>query len=422
MTEALENVQVLGLLIQAMGAALIGLLCLMLNRVVRRPALSAWVWGWLSLAGGLIALLIEQVIPATAAVTLPAYLFGEYLFGYWIVEGCAHFGGRRWPSRWLPRLIAPLLVISIALPQLIGYEFRAVFTVQSLALAFVFGMALIALAPAARRAQRSSGLLAMRIALLLLCAIFLGYFPIFLANLLTGAPLPATLLKLSSATHLVLEFLLGFGGAVLILEQSHQWLAVRNDTLSADNARFRSQAERDALTNAFNRYAFFEMLDALTASRTPVRGCAAMIDVNGLKQLNDNFGHVFGDSALIRVATTIQQLACEDDRLFRWGGDEFLLIALNQTAAAVAARLERINPLLAIPGEVTVQVSYGAVEFGAVGELSDAVRNADVVMYARRRERAAAATSATSAHSPGIAMSGADTLGSSVALSSIGDG
>jgi hypothetical protein len=80
-----ENVQVLALLIQAMGAALIGLLCHMLNPVVRHPALSAWVRGWLSLAGALIALLIEQALPATAAATLPLYMFGEYLFGYWII-------------------------------------------------------------------------------------------------------------------------------------------------------------------------------------------------------------------------------------------------------------------------------------------------------------------------------------------------
>jgi diguanylate cyclase (GGDEF)-like protein len=411
MTEAFENVQVLGLLIQAMGAALVGLLCLMLNRVVRRPALSAWVRGWLSLAGALIALLVEQAIPVTAAVTLPAYLFGEYLFGYWIVEGCAYFGGRRWSSRWLPRLIAPLLVVSIALPQLIGYEFRAVFTVQSLALGLIFAAALVALAPAAARSRSSSGLLAMRSALLLLSAIFLGYFPIFLANLLTDAPLPATLLKLSSAIHLVLEFLLGFGGAVLVLEQSHQRLAVHNDTLSADNARFRSQAERDALTNTFNRHAFFQILDALTAGGAPVRGCVAMIDVDGLKQLNDSFGHMFGDAALVRVAAAIQQLAGDDDRLFRWGGDEFLLVALNQTTASVAARLDRINPLLAIPGEVAVQVSYGAVEFGVVGELSDAVRHADGVMYARRRQRA---TAAMPPALPMIAVPGA--------LSTFGDG
>jgi diguanylate cyclase (GGDEF)-like protein len=389
MTDLFENVQVLGLLIQAMGAALIGLLCVILNRVVRRPALSAWVRGWLSLTGALLALLVEQALPSTAAMTLPLYMFGEYLFGYWIIEGCAHFGGRRWSSRWLPRVILPLAAISIVMPQLIGYEFRAVFTLQSLALAFIFGTALIALGPAAKPEPSSPGLMAMRVALLMLTAIFLGYLPIFVANLLTNAPLPMTLLKLSSATHLVFEFLLGFGGAVLVLEQSHQGLAVRNDTLTADNAKFRGQPERDALTNAYNRHAFFQMLDTLKVAETPVRGCAAMIDVDGLKQLNDGFGHVLGDAALIRVASAIEQLVRDDDRLFRWGGDEFLLVALNQDAAAVGSQLDQLNPALAMPGTVTVQVSYGVVEFGAFGELSDAVRRADVFMYARKRERSA---------------------------------
>jgi diguanylate cyclase (GGDEF)-like protein len=383
-----ENVQVLALLIQAMGAALIGLLCQMLNPVVRHPALSAWVRGWLSLAAALIALLIEQALPATAAATLPLYMFGEYLFGYWIIEGCAHFGGRRWSHRWLPRLIAPLALFSIAAPQVIGYEFRAVFMLQSLALSCVFATALIALASTAKREPSSSGLLAMRVALLLLTVIFLGYLPIFGANLLWNQPLPMTLLKLSSATHLVFEFLLGFGGAVLVLEQSHHGLAVRNDMLSADNAKFRVQAERDALTNAYNRHAFFQMLDGLKVADTPVRGCAAMIDVDELKQLNDNFGHVLGDAALIRVAMTIQQLARNEDRLFRWGGDEFLLVTLNQTSAAVMAQLDLLNPALAAPDAVTVQVSYGVVEFATLGELSDAVKRADAHMYARKRERA----------------------------------
>ena len=388
MTNLFENVQVLALLIQAMGAALIGLLCLMLNRVVRHPALSAWVRGWLSLAGALIALLIEQALPRSAAATLPLYIFGEYLFGYWIIEGCAHFGGRRWSNRWLPRLIASLAAFSIVMPQLIGYEFRAVFTLQSLALTCIFATALIALAPAARRDPSSPGLLTMRVALLLLAAIFLGYLPIFIANLATNAPLPMTLLKLSSATHLVFEFVLGFGGAVLVLEQSHQGLAMRNDTLTADNARFRGQAERDALTNTHNRHAFFQMLDAFKAVDSRIWGCAAMIDVDGLKQLNDGFGHVMGDAALIRVASAIQQLVRDDDRLFRWGGDEFLLIALDQDTATVCAQLEQLNAVLATPGSVSVQVSYGAVEFGSIGELSDAVRRADLSMYARRRERA----------------------------------
>jgi diguanylate cyclase (GGDEF)-like protein len=387
MTILFENIQVLALLVQAMGAALIGLLCQMLKPVVRHPALSAWVRGWLCLAGALIALLIEQALPATAAVTLPLYMFGEYLFGYWIIEGCAHFGGRPWSNRWLPRLIVPLALFAAAAPQVIGYEFRAVFMVQALALAFIFTAALVALSSATKREPSSSGLLIMRIALLLLAVIFLVYLPIFGTNLLWNRPLPMTLLKLSSATHLVLEFLLGFSGAVLVLEQSHHGLAVRNNMLTADNAKFRVQAERDALTNAYNRHAFFQLLDGLKLGGTPVRGCAAMIDVDGLKQLNDNFGHVLGDTALIRVANAIQHLTRYEDRLFRWGGDEFLLITLDQTAAAVVAQLDQLNAALALPDTVMVQVSHGVVDFDTLDELSDAVKRADVQMYMRKRER-----------------------------------
>jgi diguanylate cyclase (GGDEF)-like protein len=388
MTGLFDNVAVLGLLIQATGAALIGLLCLMLNRVVGRAPLAAWVRGWLSLSGALLALLLEQAVPESAALTLPLYMFGEYLFGYWIIEGCAHFGARRWSSAWLRRLIVPAAIFSAAMPQLIGHQFRTVFLVQSSALAVIFALALWALAPAARREPRSSGLLAMRVALLLLTVIFLGYLPMFGANLFLDQPLPMTLLRLSSATHLVLEFLLGFGGAVLVLEQSRTGLLMHNDILTADNAKFRAQAERDALTSAYNRHAFFRMLEVLKGESRAVRGCAAMIDVDGLKQLNDSLGHVFGDAALIRVAKTIQQLVRHDDRVFRWGGDEFLLVTRDQDATAITAQLDLLNPRLELPGTVTVRVSYGVVEFDSVGALSEAVKRADVDMYARRRGRA----------------------------------
>lgn len=389
MSTLFDNVQVLGLLVQAMGAALIGLLCFMLNGVVQRPALSAWWVGWLCLAGGLTALLIEQAVPATVAVTLPLYMFGEYMFGYWIVEGCAHFGGRPWSRRLLPVLVTVFAIAAIAIPQLIGYDFRAIFMLQSLALATIFIAALIALAPASRRAPSSPGLMAMRVALSLLVVAFLSYIPIFGANILLSEPLPLTWLKLSSAVHLVCEFLLGFGGAVLVLEENHHGLAVSYDDLAASSARYRDAAERDALTGVYNRHAFFHMLDSLRDSGAPASGCAAMLDVDELKQLNDNHGHTAGDAALVRVARAVTQRARRDDRLFRWGGDEFLLVTLGLPAADLSARLDLVNQELATPNPVPVQVSYGAVKFENVGELLDAVKRADTHMYARKRERAA---------------------------------
>jgi diguanylate cyclase (GGDEF)-like protein len=388
-TTLFDNVEVLGLLVQAMGAALIGLLCLMLNGVVHRPALSAWWIGWLSLAGGLVALLVEQAMPSTAAVALPLYMFGEYMFGYWIVSGCAHFSGRSWPRRLLPKLIPTFAIIAVAAPALIGYEFRVIFMVQSLALAITFGGALVALAPAAKRAASSPGLTAMRVALILLAITFLCYIPIFGANVLRNEPLPLTLLRVSSAVHLLCEFLLGFGGAVLVLEESHHGLAVRYDDLAISSAKYRDAAERDALTGASNRHAFFSMLDRLSDAKTSVRGCAAMIDVDELKQLNDNHGHSAGDAALVRVAKAVARRARREDELFRWGGDEFLLVTLGADPAELVDRLDLVNHELAKSDPVTVHVSYGAAGFGNAGEILDAVKRADANMYASKRERAA---------------------------------
>jgi diguanylate cyclase (GGDEF)-like protein len=385
-----NNVQVLGLLIQAMGAALIGLLCLMLNRVVRSSALSAWVCGWLSLAGALLALLIEQAIPSTAAATLPLYIFGEYLFGYWIIEGCAHFGGRRWSRRWLPRLVVPLAVYAIALPQLIGYEFRAVFLAQSLALVFIFAAALIALTPAAKRATSSPGLLAMQVALALLTVLFVGYLPIFGANLLLHVPLPMTVLKLSSATHLVCEFLLGFGGAVLVLEQSHQGLVIRNDTLTSDNAKFRSRAERDALTNAYNRHALLERLtEVLTqAARTTSKVALMYLDIDHFKTVNDTHGHALGDQLLVEVARRLEQCVRSDDLVVRTGGDEFIvIIARAEDRDAVASVAQRFMAAISEPlvlGSVAmrVQVSIGISTFPEDGASSEALmQHADIALY-----------------------------------------
>jgi diguanylate cyclase (GGDEF)-like protein len=389
MTDISDDVQILGLLIQATGAALIGLLCLMLNRVVQRAALTAWSWAWLTLAGALVALLIEHRAPTTSALTLPLYMFGKYLFGYWIVVGCAHFGGRPWSPLLLPRLIVPFAVAAIAIPPLVGYQFRAVFMVQSFALAFAFASALIVLKSALKPAPSSPGLFAMRSALLLLIVTFVYYIPIFGANVLWNEPLPMTLLKLSSAMHLVLEFLLGFGGAVLVLEQSHHRLAAAYDDLATDNLRYRVKAERDALTKVPNRHAFISMLERFNEAEAPVQGCVALIDVDNLKQVNDRHGHIAGDAALVRVATVVAQLMRCDDRLFRWGGDEFLLVAICLPATEVATQLNLLNPELAEHGNVSVAVSYGVAEFSKTGELLDAVARADLDMYARKREHVA---------------------------------
>jgi diguanylate cyclase (GGDEF)-like protein len=113
-----------------------------------------------------------------------------------------------------------------------------------------------------------------------------------------------------------------------------------------------------------------------------------MIDVDDLKHLNDSHGHSAGDAALLRVAKSVAQRARREDQLFRWGGDEFLLVALGVDPAELTDRLDLVNRELSVPDPLTVRVSYGAAAFGDAGELLDAVKRADANMYASKRVRA----------------------------------
>lgn len=103
---------------------------------------------------------------------------------------------------------------------------------------------------------------------------------------------------------------------------------------------------RDSLTGLYNRRFFEEELKRLDTKRNlPLS--VLMGDVNGLKLINDIFGHSFGDMLLIKVAETMQGVCREDDIIARWGGDEFVIIlpkTNNKEAKRIAERIkERVS-------------------------------------------------------------------------------
>ena len=105
----------------------------------------------------------------------------------------------------------------------------------------------------------------------------------------------------------------------------------------ADNlllqADLHGQARRDPLTGFYNRRALEETLplilnDALHHQR-PVS--VAMIDLDHFKEINDNHGHVFGDSVLTAFARHLSQMSRKNDLLYRMGGEEFLAVLPDTT-------------------------------------------------------------------------------------------
>ncbi len=102
-----------------------------------------------------------------------------------------------------------------------------------------------------------------------------------------------------------------------------------------DEAKIRSMAFYDDLTNLPNRRLFQDRLDIAisTAHRNQQLAAVLFLDLDRFKQINDALGHKFGDELLISAATRIEQSVKEGDTVARFGGDEFVVLLTEMNSA-----------------------------------------------------------------------------------------
>lgn len=149
--------------------------------------------------------------------------------------------------------------------------------------------------------------------------------------------------------------------------------------------RLEALAKRDALTEALNRHAFYSLFEKRRFTAAPGPGCVAVVDLNDLKAINDTSGHKMGDAAIRRVASGIRSVVRADDLIFRWGGDEFLVVVFGLTEEEVESRFVTLNEMLRSDPELPLTVSIGLGSFAAPELLSQAIEFADQQMYARKQ-------------------------------------
>jgi len=125
--------------------------------------------------------------------------------------------------------------------------------------------------------------------------------------------------------------------------------ATRVTELHAELARARTallaQANTDPLTGLRNRHglvADLAQLDHLSL-RYGRSYCIAMCDIDAFKAYNDAYGHPAGDQALRTVAAVFSEVARQGDRVYRYGGEEFLVLLPEQDLAGAAVALERMR-------------------------------------------------------------------------------
>ncbi|MEA5024184.1 hypothetical protein SDC9_09295 [bioreactor metagenome] len=92
--------------------------------------------------------------------------------------------------------------------------------------------------------------------------------------------------------------------------------------------RLKKNAETDPLTGLYNRNLFYEIIQSYINESKPYG--LAMLDISGLKYINDHFGHEEGDRILKEAADSIRSSIRDTDFAFRYGGDEFLILTSHQ--------------------------------------------------------------------------------------------
>ena len=157
-------------------------------------------------------------------------------------------------------------------------------------------------------------------------------------------------------------------------------------------------ADRDALTPLLNRRAFLRELGRVRTFAQRYGAPASLIyfDLDGLKAVNDRYGHPAGDTVIKAVAERLVAHVRESDLVGRMGGDEFAVVlaqADRATAEVKAAALVRAierEPLRFGDWSAPVHISYGVREITAETDPETLLADADAAMYAQKRGRRAA--------------------------------
>ena len=316
----------IGLLIQLNGVFLITVLSFFLRRSLKVTALKYWSIAWLCLSFSLICLRIGFDFEAQNKLFFSCYFLGEYIFGFMLGAGCRSFKDDYSLRPHTKAAILPLIALAFILPQL-ATDFNEVFNIHSLIMAGFFAIAFYQIE---RTKFRSFGWHVMHTALGLLALDFFLYFVVFTAR--HFADFSTEYMTYNSVVDLIFETMLGFGMVIVLLESVLAEFRKANEDLQVADERLETLVQTDPLTAAFNRHAFYGFVKKNGEENTVTSGCVGFFDIDGLKSINDCFGHGAGDSAIRAVVRAIRHIIRAEDLIYRWGGDEFFVIMISMKA------------------------------------------------------------------------------------------
>jgi diguanylate cyclase (GGDEF)-like protein len=389
----------IGLFAQAGITALLWLFFLLLKQHAGRRSrfFKFWNWAWVALLAALLALgagrygLAPLGLPAAPqAGFLLAYQFGKFLFLLLLLGGTLEYVNGRVHRDFLRFGVLAALALTAAsyplshdLGRLVLWQAPLGVVVPALAALQLFAL------PASRRSlgTRVTGVTLMLYAVLWIASGFTLY-----KERQLGAAGGTSLSHVSvydGYLDALLQLLLASGMVLMLLEEARRETNAAHAELAVAHEKLLHESLTDPLTGVYNRLAFTRGVFLQTAAST--FGSVFIFDLDNLKHVNDRHGHEAGDELLKYFVLTLRGGLRPADQLYRWGGDEFLLLLPGAVYEGVAPRLTRLlqqaAPLAVFDGSVSLRLeaSMGGADYADMDSLRNAVSSADRAMYEQKR-------------------------------------
>jgi diguanylate cyclase (GGDEF)-like protein len=388
--------------VQITSVLMITVFFAVLRRTVRRAEVRWWLYAW---AADLVALAVTLAFwyarsssggaALSGGLSVPVRLFyigPKTLFLLLLLRGAWTLRGRT-PQLLQPPYLEIALVVFTVAGSILSTSVDRLGMVETTAIIVTLGTASIALG-----AHPEAGFTWLRVGFAARAMLALLEFYGYTLNIAPRLQLPlgldtraATFLAFHSSFDTGAEWLIALGCVFATLDRTQRRLQQSNTELLAAQEDLRRLVDRDPLTALANRRALPEVFRAVQ----PQGATLIFFDLDGFKQINDEYGHQAGDDCLRRFAAALLDSFRPQDAVVRYAGDEFLVVASGLTRTAVEERIDRLRGRLGAPrrGEIAVAFSSGTSELEPGGDPEGALREADAAMYRTRHETVAVGSS-----------------------------
>ena len=169
------------------------------------------------------------------------------------------------------------------------------------------------------------------------------------------------------------------------IENLHRQLILKKSIRELDELHM-----RDAMTGVYNQFAIERYVHTYTKEGNY---CVVMLDMDGLKTINDSYGHLAGNNAILITVEAMKRAISDSDLLIRYGGDEFQILSHETDEEYWNQKRIEINEMISeevkhqlVPYELGISMGYCICREGKIS-LEECVAQADAQMYENKRWR-----------------------------------